>query len=84
MLPFLKRVYVGGLNVPPYTIHLLTTFSTHTDTVVGAYLWQMCLLETVPAKTEIAYGKDANTDYPREREADRRDTGQTCQKSGFP
>lgn len=65
--------------MPSHTIHLLTTLSAHTDTVLGAYLWQ-----TVPAKMEITYGKDANTDYPRDKEADRRDTGQTCRKGGFP
>lgn len=84
MLPFLKRVYgvrskwASAHN--PLTNHILRA----TDTVLGAFLWQKGLLETVPTKMETIQGKDANTDYPREREADRRDIGQTCQKGRFP
>lgn len=84
MLPFLKRVYgvrskwASAHN--PLTNHILRA----TDTVLGAFLWQKGLLETVPAKMETIQGKNANTDYPREREADRRDIGQTCRKGCFP
>lgn len=84
MLPFIKRVYAVRSKCAsahnPLTNHMLRT----TDTALGAFLRQKGLLETVPAKTETIQGKDANTDYPREREADRRDTGQTCRKGGFP
>lgn len=65
--------------MPSHTIYLLNTFSAHSDTVLGAYLWQM-----VRAKMEITYGKDANNDYARGKEADCRDTGQACRKGGFP